>query len=372
LLLLCLSASAQDSVFPQSALSPCVPLSRVSQEDVAPGTGIAVSADGRRLAQYFHTPTGAELTLHDRDFAEVHRVTLDPPSLPPGIPWRITAVALSPAGDRLAVQSIGAVWMLSAETGEILYRIDADFEKQLYPGQLSLAANKMLLALWPPESLVADAKPKHSVEVRIYDATSGQVSQTLFLPLTTADPWTRLALSPGGTQIAALMRTTRWPGKARLALYQVNDGKKLWEKKFSAEDLAWSADAGELLLLGNELLWVDAATGKKVRAAQNKVRSSEDQTLRTSEPANLAVGFFLRYNPFKRLLAMNDTREPQFLLWRLDTGQALCALLLDDAQRVDAWPTARGEIIALEETYDVRPSLRILRAAQIVTYRVER
>lgn len=374
------AARAQEppsEVIPQTALSLCRALRVAEREDVAPGTALAVSADGRRVARYFHTIRGAEILLLDRETAQSQQIVIESPQLPPGIAWRITRVTFSPAGPEgtgagalLVVQSIGAVWVYSAEKAELLYRIDADSEKQLYPGQLQLTGERLLLAFWPPESLVATASPKGPVEVRLYEAASGKWLHTLFLPLRTPDAWTRLVLSPAGDRIAALQRATRWPGKARLALFQAGDGATIWERKIGAEDVAWTVDARELITLGSELAWLDAASGKKLRAARKKVGSSEFQRLRLNDAAHVALGLLLRYNPWKRAVAMSDARAPQFLLWRLESGEPLCTLELDNSLRVDAWPTSSGEVIALEETYDVRPSLRILRAARMVIYRL--
>lgn len=364
------SAGGAQSAPPSPALARCAALTVVAGEDVPPGTRIAVSADGRRIARYFHTPRGAEIQIQDRGSPATRRFTVEPTSLPPGIVWRITEVAFAPAGHLLAVQSLGAVWVLSAEKGELLYPIAADAEKQLYPGQLQLTDNRLLLAFWPPESLLAASAPTKPVEVRLYEAASGQLLKTLLVPLETPDAWTRLALSPAGDQLAVLERATRWPGKGRLTLYRVADGKPLWRIKLGAEDLAWTLETSELVTLGGELAWLDAATGKKRRAAPRKIRFSEYQKLRLQDAAHAALGYFLRYNPLKRTLALQDAREPQWVLWRLSNGATRCELRLAEAERVDAWLTAGGEVVALEEAYDLRPGLRMLRAARIVTYRL--
>ena len=365
------AAQAPAGAIPQTALSRCPSLRMVEQENVPPGTAIAVSPDGRRLALYFHTVRGAEITIRDRDTSEVHRMDLEPPTVPPGIAWRITDVEFSPAGDVLAVLSIGKLWALSAETGAVLYEIGLDTEQQRYPGQLTLGGEKLALVFWPAESYLAAAKPKGLTNVRVHETRTGKLLHNLFLPIRTPDAWTRLALSPDAERLAVLMRPTRWPGKARLVLFATSDGKMLWEKKVGAEDMAWSADVRELLVLGSELHWLDAMSGKELRTAERKTRFSESQKLRLSDPVNLATGFFLRYNQWKRSLDMSDFRDPQFRIWRLDSGKAVCELLLDQSVRADVWPTARREIIALEESYDVRPQLRILHAAHIVIYRIE-
>src|SRR3990172_2579976 len=151
--LLALTAAAQapiDAVH-QTALSRCTPLRMLDQEDVAPGTAIAVSPDGRRLALYFHTIRGAEITIRDRDTSEAHRIDLAPPPVPPGIAWRITEVDFSPGGDVLAVLSIGKLWAFSTATGEALYEIGLDAEQLAaarYPGQLALGGDKLALVFW--------------------------------------------------------------------------------------------------------------------------------------------------------------------------------------------------------------------------------
>ena len=63
-LLLCgAPAGAQDTVVPQTALSPCAAVRVTSREPLVAGTGLAVSPDGRWLALYVHTNRGGEVTL---------------------------------------------------------------------------------------------------------------------------------------------------------------------------------------------------------------------------------------------------------------------------------------------------------------------
>jgi hypothetical protein len=376
ILLLCAPAAGQapvpgsDNIIPQTALSLCPALTVVLREDAPPGTALAVSADGRLLARYFHTLQGGEVLLTDRDTTATHRIVLEPPQLPPGVTWRISRADFSPAGDLFAVESTGRLSVFSAATGKQLYQISSNAQMHSYPGQLSLAGERLALVFWPPESYLAAAKPKQPVELRLYEAGSDKLLSTIPLALDTPEAWTVLTLSPGADRFAVLMRATRWTGKARLALYSVEPAKLLWRKKVSAEDVAWSGDGSQLLALGPELIWLDAGSGKQVRAALGKIRFSEYQKLRVNPAANAAAGLLARYNPFKRVIGLSDLRERAFRLWRLDTGKSLCELLLDPAAGLDAWPTARGEVVALEEVYDLRPPLRLLRKAQIVTYRV--
>ena len=82
-----------DTTQPQTALSLCNDLQVVKRQAVPPGTAIAVSADGKTLATWVHTTTGAALDLHNRASGVTQRAGLVPPALPPGIPcacrkWR--------------------------------------------------------------------------------------------------------------------------------------------------------------------------------------------------------------------------------------------------------------------------------------------
>ena len=366
-----LFAAGQDVRVPQTVLSLCTSLNVVSRETVTPGTGIGISPDGRWLVQYVHTPRGMEMKLLDRDSGQERRMRLDPPPLPPGVIWKATGVAFSPAGNAFVLRSVGALWMVDAGRAQVRFQIGLEKEKQLYPGQASLAAGQLAVAFWPAESYLADAAAKKPIEVRFYDAASGRHTRTIELALDSSSYWMQMALAPDAARLAVLLRPTRWPGKAHLALYQATDGKLLWQRKVSAEDLAWSADGHELLILGGQLAWLDAATGKELRATPREVRFSESQTLRASEPANLAVGSMARFNPLKRGLLAPDRRDARLLLWRLDNGKVVCEQQLRATQGVDVWPTARGELIALEEQYDVRPPLRLLQRATLVVYRLE-
>jgi hypothetical protein len=67
---------------------------------------------------------------------------------------------------------------------------------------------------------------------------------------------------------------------------------------------------------------------------------------------------------------LNDRRESMIVLWRLDGASLVCQSALPPSQSVEAWLTSQGEIITLEENYDLRPQLRLLKSAQIVTYKL--
>jgi hypothetical protein len=311
------------------------------------------------------------MKLLDRDSGRERRLRLDPPPLPPGVIWKAAGITFAPVEDAFVLRSVGALWMIDAVRAEVRFQISAEKEKQLYPGQASLAAGQLAVAFWPAESYLADAAAKKPIEVRFYDAASGRHTRTIELALDSSSYWMQMALAADASRLAVLLRPTRWPGKAHLALYQAADGKLLWQRKASAEDLAWSADGHELLVLGGRLVWLDAATGKELRESPGQVRFSESQMLRTSEPANLAVGSLARFNPLKRGLLARDRRDARLILWRLDNGKVVCEQQLRAMQGVDVWLTARGELIALEEQYDVRPPLRLLQSATLVVYKLE-
>jgi len=364
-------SSAQETHIPQTALSLCPALTVVSREIVPPGTGIAVSLDGRRMVEYVHTTRGAELKLRERDTGAEHRVLLEPATLPPGIAWRIEEVVFSPTGELLAVRSVGAIWMLDAATGEIRYRITGDAKKQTYPGKLSLTDERLAVSFWPPESYLADALAQQPIELRVYEAATGKPFPPQSLRLESSNQWTEIALSLDGSRLAILLRPTRWPGKAHLLLVNGADGRTVWSRKVGAEDLAWVNSGHELLVLGGQLSWLDANSGKTLRTAEKHIRFSELQLLRENEAAKLAVGHLARYHPLRRGLFLSDRRETRIVVWRLDSGKAVCELGPRPSEGADVWPTARGELIALEEQYDVKPPLKLLRSAMLVTYKLE-
>src|SRR5205807_2298067 len=221
--------------------------------------------DGRYLVQYIHTTQGVELKLRNRDTGEDRSVQLEPPSLPPGVTWQVHEIIFSPSGSLFAVRSVGAIWVLDAETAQVRYQIGVDGEKQAYPGKAALAEGQMAAVFWPPESYLADAVPKKPIEVRFYEAATGKVLRSLSLALDSAERWTKLALAPDGSRLAVLLRSTRWPGKARLRVYASEDGKLLSERNIGAEDMAWLGDGRDLLVLGSQLSWLDAGTGNKRR-----------------------------------------------------------------------------------------------------------
>ena len=363
-------AAAQDTVVQQSALSSCGGVSSISREEVATGTGLAVSPDGRWLALYVHTNRGGEVTLRPRDTAESHRIELIPPALPPGVTWRVLDVVFSPNGNLLAIRTTGAIWVADVSTGLILYQVGVDPEKQIYPGRLSLAADTLAVLFWPPESYLAEAKAKKGVEVRFFEAATGKFVRSIPMNVDSSDAWTSIELSPDAQWFALLRRPTRWPGKAHLSVHSPISGLQRWESKLAAEDFEWSTDGQTIIALGQRLVWLDAETGKQARESKFDAGSSEYHRLRVNEEAGLAVGQFSKFSRWKRSVMLSDRRESIIVLWRLDGAAAVCQVPLPPSQSMEAWLTSQGEIISLEESYDLRPQLRLLKSAQIVTYRL--
>src|SRR2546425_146217 len=263
-------------------MSLCPALTVATREMVPAGTAIGVSPDGRYLVQYIHTTQGVELKLRNRDTGEDRSVQLEPPSLPPGVTWQVHEIIFSPSGSLFAVRSVGAIWMLDAETAQVRYQIGVDGEKQAYPGKAALAEGQMAAAFWPPESYLADAVPKKPIEVRFYEAATGKVLRSLSLALDSAERWTKLALTPDGSRLAVLLRPTRWPGKARLRVYASEDGKLLWERKIGAEDMAWLGDGpGRIDRAGGKLRGAAAAAA----AARGQHRHLPGRAALTNRPA---------------------------------------------------------------------------------------
>ena len=363
-------AAGQDVHVPQTALSLCPSLTVVARETVTPGTGIGASPDGRWLAEYGHTLKGLELKLVDRDSGQSRRLHLDFPPLPPGVVWKTTGITFSKSGELFVVQSIGGLWVIESSSAAVRFQIFRD-PHGLYPGTPTMAGGLLAAIFWPPESYFADAPGLKEVEIRFFDLQDGSRVRTRIFKLNTAEVWTRMALSPDGRRLAILLRPTRWPGKSDLRILEVESNKILWQRKISGEDLAWSEDGAEVFVLAGQLRWLDANTGKQRRSSAGNVRGSESQLLRISADAKLAVGSMARYNPLLRGLRVHDRRDAQLLLWQLDTGAILCDQQLRPSQSADVWPTARGELVALEEQYDVRPPLRLLQRATLVVYRLE-
>jgi hypothetical protein len=366
--LLWLPVRAQDLVVPQIALSPCPVVSVAARETLTAGAGLGVSPDGRWLAVYLHTNRGGEVTLRARESGEAHRIELVPPALPPGVTWRVMDATFSPSSELLAIRSTGSIWIIDVASGKSLYQVALDPERQLYPGRLSLAANTLAVFFWLPESYFAEAKAKHGADVRFYEAATGKLLRTLPLALESSDAWVEMKLSPDASRIAVLRRATRWPGKARLNLFAADSGKLLWEAKISAEDFQWTGDGQSLYALGGRLMTLDAATGRQKSESKAEFGSTEYQRLRLNETANLAVGQFLHYSRWRRGVLLNDRRESVLVLWRLEKAEPLCEMVLPPPRSVEAWVTPRGEIITLEELYDLRPQLRLLKSAQMVVY----
>lgn len=362
-------STSGDASVPHTLLSACAALQVVARQEMTPGMQVAISPDGQFRAAYFYTGGAVTVLLHDRDTEDEQRIELPLPAIPPGIEWRLLGAEFSPDGDWLAVHGTGTVWVIDTPAAELRSTISFDTAKQLYPGQMTWSNNALGVLFWPPESVLAEAPPKTPVDFGIYDPANARMLHSVPLTLAAADSWNVVRLSPDAKRVAVLERAQKWPGSARLRVISIDTGKALWDRKADGEDMGWSADGSQLLLLGGKLRWLDAATGKDVRSAAKDLGPSDYQRLRFSNAGNLATGILARYSRFNRLFGDNGQREWMFALWQTATGAQLCQVPLDPAISLDPWVTARGEVVALEQTYELRPPLRLLKSAVLVTYR---
>jgi hypothetical protein len=359
-----------DTRVPQYILSTCPVLVARVPETVVPGTEMAISPDGQFRATWLHTPEGAELTLLNRDTQDQHHITLPAPVLPPGVAWRILEARFSPDSRLLAIRSIGRIWVADAAAAKLLYSINVDKEKQLWPGSFTWSDKLLGVTFWPPESVLADAPVKTPVIFDLYDAASGVGTQALPLGLASSDAWLQSALSPDASHIAVLERARTWPGSARLLLLAAATGKVEWERKIAAEDIAWSADGLEILALGDRLVWLSPQDGRKARESASDAGSSEYQRLKFNDRAGVALASFSLYSPFHRLFNKHQQEQQLIVLWNLKSGEELCRKTPEASVSLETWVTARGEIVALEETYNIRPPLRLLESTRIVIYKI--
>jgi hypothetical protein len=354
---------------PQTLLSTCAALQVVTRQDMTPGMLLAVSPDGQFRAAYFYTGGAVTVLLHDRDTQDEQRIELPLQAIPPGIEWRLVGAEFSSDGDWLAVHGTGTVWVIDTSAAELRSTISFDTAKQLYPGQMTWSDNLLGVLFWPPESVLADAPPKGPVDFGIYDPANAKLLHTVPLTLAAADSWNVISLSPDAKRVAVLERAQKWPGSSRLRVISIETGKALWDRKVDGEDMDWSADGSQILVLSGKLSWLDAATGKEVRTSRKDLGASDYQKLRFSNAGNLAAGILARYSRFSRLFGDKGQREWTFALWQMSTGAQLCEVPLDAAITIDPWVTARGEVVTLEQTYDLRPPLRLLKSSVLVSYR---
>jgi hypothetical protein len=352
------------------ALSGCSKLVRVATEEVTPGTQIAVSGSGRYLASYVQTASGVSVTLRNRETGETKSTDLAPPALPPGIAWRAIETAFSPNGLWLAVRGVGVIWVVDTATGDLKFTIGPATDEELFPGKMAWADDELAAFFWPPESVFADAPIHGPVSVRIYGVPDGKMLRELSLLVHSSDPWTIIRFSRDDKRLALLEQPRKWPGSAQLTVFDAASGKHLWQDSTGVQDIGWSADSTRLLGLSGQLEWFDGATGIKIGASPHDVGSSEFQKLRFSEAGRLAAGLVAHYSSLHRLFHHTEEISWVLAIWRVDDGEGVCEVTLSPETTLDPWVTSRGELVTLEERYEIRPPLRLLKSSRIITYRV--
>lgn len=372
-------AAAQDRIVPQTMLSTCPALRIAEWKDARAGELLAVSGDATHMAWMAHTAEGAQITFESRGAAAQEaeeagaaaaaplRLQIPRAPMPEVVGWRLLRAEFSADNSLLIVSAAGTLHVIDATAARLLYALAFEAASDRVPGDFSLAGGTLAVLRWPAETMRTESKPHERTEVRLVDVGSGKWLRSLMLPLASPPAWTRLLLSPDAKQAAVLERATRWPGKARLSLYNVEDAQRAWQMKLDAEDIAWSPDGSQVLALGRKLLWIEAASGKARREFDLASGRSEHQRLRADQAANLAVAQFARYSMTRRALGGRDARNASLRIWRLDSGQMVCSRELSAAERIETWLTPAGELVALEEALD--PASGAPRTARMVVYR---
>jgi WD40 repeat protein len=354
----------------QFALSTCPALTTVSSETAVPGAAIAVSADGRFLATWIHTTDGADLTVRNRDTGAAHRIELPAQIVPPGMTWHVLQARFSPDSRLLVVGALGRVWVAEPSTGRLLYSIGVSGDGGLWPASFAISNDRLGVIFWPPQSALRDVPSKQATLLDFYDLPTGRGLRAIPLETHTSSAWATAELSPDDQWLLLLERARTWPGRAHLTLLDAASGQPVWKKSYPVEDARWSADTGSLVALGGRLIWLSAKNGQILRESGSDAGASEFQRLRFNEISGAALGLFSRYSLWQRLFTRHTEESALVVLWRMDTGQELCRVQLSPRTAVDGWPTSRGEIITLEETYAPRSPTPRPQSAHIVTYKL--
>jgi hypothetical protein len=251
-----------------------------------------------------------------------------------------------------------------------VYSIGVSSDGGLWPGNFTLSNDQLGVIFWPPQSALRDQPSKRAALLDIYDLPTGKGLRGVPLNTRTSSAWMEAELSPDDKWLLLLERARTWPGRAHMILLDAVSGKPLWEKKYSVEAEAWTADSSQLLALGSLLMWLSPKDGQTLRESASDAGASEFQRLRFNEASGAAMGLFSRYSSFQRLFTQHPEESALVILWRMDTTQELCRTQLKSGTAIDGWVTSRGEIITLEETYAPRSPTPRPKAAHIVTYRL--
>jgi hypothetical protein len=354
----------------QFALSTCPALITVSSESAVPGTAMAVSSDGRFLATWIHTTNGADLTVLNRDTSAAHRIELPAQIVPPGMTWHVLQTRFSPDSRWLVVSALGRVWVAEPSTGRLLYSIGISAEGGLWPAGFTVSNDRLGITFWPSQSALRDVPSSQAALLDFYDLPTGRGLRAIPLATHTSSTWATVELSPDDHWLLLLERARTWPGRAHLTLLSADSGQPVWKKSYPVETAYWSADSASFVALGGRLIWLSAKNGNMLRESASDSGASEFLRLRFNEISGAALGMFSRYNPFLRLFNRHPEESALVVLWRMDTAQELCRVPLSRATALDGWPTSRGEIITLEETYAPRSPTPRPKTSRIVTYKL--
>jgi hypothetical protein len=346
-------------------------MTAVSSESAVPGAALAVSPDGRFLAIWVHTMSGADLTVRNRDTGTEHRIELPAQSVPPGVAWRIVQARFSPNGHWLVVHSVGRLWVADPVAGRLVYSIGPSEDGNLWPGGFTMSNARLGVTFWQPQSVVQDQISKRPPIFDIYDLATGRGLRAIALDAHSSAAWLEADLSPDDKWLLLLERSRTWAGKAQVSLLVADSGQLVWRRKYAVDTAGWENRDSNLLALGGHLLWLSAQNGEMIHDSGGAdASSSQFRRLRFNEASGVALGLLFRYKPLQQMFSQDSENSPLAVLWRIDTLQELCRTRLKAGMNVDGWVTAGGEIITLEETYIPRSATYRPTSARIVTYRL--
>ena len=353
------------------ALSSCPAIAAVSSEDAVPGAALAVSPDGRFLAIWVHTMSGADLTVRNRDTGAEHRIELPAQAVPAGIAWRVVQARFSPNGRWLVIHSLGRLWVADPVAGRLVYSIGPSEDGGLWPGGFTMSNARLGVTFWQPRSVLQDQISKRMPVFDIYDLATGRGLRAIALDTHASAAWVEADLSPDDKWLLLLERSRSWSGKTQVSLLVADSGQLVWRRKYPVDTVGWAGGDLKLLALGGRLLWLSAQNGELIHASgEADGGSNQFRRLRFNEASGVALGVLFRSKPIQQMFSQDPERSPVAVLWRLETLQELCRIRLKVGMNVNGWVTARGEIVTLEETYIPRSATYRPTSARIVTYRL--
>jgi hypothetical protein len=367
-LLFCLSSPAWAEARSEGALQSCQALTLVSTEELPKDELSAVSPAGENLASLKTIAGSIQLRIVHRTPRSEETVLLSDSGAEQRPLFSRPQIEFAPDGSWLVVIRGARLWAVASTPAKVLFSYSLEQPNRFFR-DISVSNVAVAGEVW-------EKKPKEWLangfrEIILLDregktlrSHSGEAVPIAFSG--------KLRLSPEANRIALLNIETDRAKKKFSILVLDAEGKIVWQSETApAYDLQWSSSGKTIFVQDARIEELQADTGKPVNKSTAKVNLVDGGVLHLDPSDEYMASFFYHYNPVTRFFDMGP-EDPgwEFRLYRHGDEGPLCRVRIGRGSQVEAWPTASGDLVAVETVRGGEKPPWTVVEKRLTTYRI--